>query len=416
MKARNVSCRRHKALVGVGISLLVASLGVTACSDGSDSSGDNAESSLATTALPANEATGAPIKIGFINSEGGSFASFPANRENAEAATEYINANLGGIGGRPIDLVVCKQQEEPASATSCANQMVEQKVSAVVVPGGAQGAAMLPILSGAGIPYTGPVGVTPIELTSPDSYMYTAGLPGVLSGMAEYSAKNGIKKIALLSGDGGGTPAAISAIGTPIFQAAGLELKVVPIPSGVPDPTPQVTAGLSDNPDAVAIVGDANMCITVLKTIQTVAPGKERFVVPTCVAPEVVEAVGGSVIEGIMDFTTVDLYSEEPDSVLYRSVMAQYAPDTDIRGYGYTGYQGVMGLYRVIQNLTGDVTPAAVTEALRTAKNIPLPLGTGLTFTCDGTAIPQLKSICSKSLLIGEVDSQGRPQNLTPVG
>ena len=414
MKSRRTSRSRGQVIFGVGASVLLTVLGVSACSDGSDS--DSPDSSLPTTSLPADAATGAPIKVGFINSEGGSFASFPANRETAQAAAEYINANAGGVDGRPIELVICKQQEEPASATNCANQMVEQGVVAVVVPGGAQGPAMLPILSGAGIPYVGPVGVTPVELTSPDSFMFTAGLPGVLAGMAQYSAQNGIKKLALMSGDGGGTPAAISAIGNPIFQAAGIELKVVPIPTAVPDPTPQLTAGLSDNPDAVAIVGDANMCISVLKTMQTVAPGKDRLVVPTCVAPDVVKAVGGSVMEGIKDFTTVDIYSDDPDSVLYRSVMAQYAPETDIGGYGYTGYQGVLGLYRVIENLTGDISPATVTGALKAAKDIPLPIGAGLKFTCNGTAIPQLPSICSKTLLVGPVDSEGKPTNLTSVG
>jgi branched-chain amino acid transport system substrate-binding protein len=415
MKSRKTCRRSGRVIISVGASVVLTVLGATACSDGSDSD-SSADSALPTTSLPANEATGAPIKVGFINSEGGSFASFPANRETAEAAAKYVNANAGGVGGRPIELVVCKQQEEPASATNCANQMVEEGVVAVVVPGGAQGPAMLPILSGAGIPYVGPVGVTPIELTSPDSFMFTAGLPGALAGMAQYSAQNGIKKLALMSGDGGGTPAAISAIGNPIFQAAGVQLKVVPIPTAVPDPTPQLTAGLSDNPDAVAIVGDANMCISVLKTMQTVAPGKDRLVVPTCVAPEVVKAVGGPVIEGVKDFTTVDIYSDDPDSVLYRSVMAQYAPNTDIGGYGYTGYQGVLGLYRVIEKLTGDISPATVTGALKAAKDVPLPIGSGLTFTCNGTAIPQLSSICSKTLLVGAVDSEGRPSNLTSVG
>ncbi|WP_235949206.1 ABC transporter substrate-binding protein [Candidatus Frankia alpina] len=65
------------------------------------------------------------MKIGFITAEGGSAISLPEVREGAQAAVAYANDYLGGIGGRPIQLVVCKSQEDAASARTCANEMVE---------------------------------------------------------------------------------------------------------------------------------------------------------------------------------------------------------------------------------------------------------------------------------------------------
>ncbi|NED68533.1 ABC transporter substrate-binding protein, partial [Streptomyces sp. SID10244] len=78
-------------------------------------------------AFSGKAASGAPVRIGLIANEGGQAMSLPETREAAEAATKYANENLGGIAGRPIELVICKEQEDPVSARNCANQMVEQK-------------------------------------------------------------------------------------------------------------------------------------------------------------------------------------------------------------------------------------------------------------------------------------------------
>src|SRR5690606_25061319 len=181
-------------------------------------------------------ATGAPVRIGFVSTEGGAVISLPEMREGAEAAVEYVNNNGGGIAGRPIELVVCKQQEEPTSATKCANEFVEQKVSAVLSPGTSQGGTILPIVAGAGIPYITLNGVSAQELTSPDSAALSAGLPGTITAMATAAANKGMKSFTVFASDGGGMGAMVEAMGAPLFQGAGVELKVVPIPLGVPDP------------------------------------------------------------------------------------------------------------------------------------------------------------------------------------
>jgi Periplasmic binding protein len=78
--------------------------------------------------------------------EGGASVSEPTAREAAQAVVTYANANLGGIDGHPIDLIICKEQEDPASAATCANQMVADNVAAVVVTETAMGDVMAPII------------------------------------------------------------------------------------------------------------------------------------------------------------------------------------------------------------------------------------------------------------------------------
>jgi branched-chain amino acid transport system substrate-binding protein len=72
---------------------------------------------------PRDAPTGEPIKIGFQNPEGDPAGSFPEYSAGAEAAVAYINAELGGLGGRPVELAVCTMAITPDDSQRCANEL-----------------------------------------------------------------------------------------------------------------------------------------------------------------------------------------------------------------------------------------------------------------------------------------------------
>ncbi len=390
--------RTLKSTLVFGTAAALVFGGLTACS--SDDGGTDAGP---TTALADKPAEGDAVKIGFIAPEGGQ-VSIPAVREGGEAAARYINENGGGLGGHKIDLVVCKQHEEPATATKCANEMVEKKVAAVVTPLGAQGAIMLPIIAGAGIPYIAQAPVSQAEMANPDAFMISGGVVSVLAAEAATAAKAGFKKVTVLIGDSGDAAASVKALGEPMFTQAGVELNVVTIPAATADPTPQIAAGLADKPDAVTILGDTRQCIQGLKALQTAAPDVQKYLIASCLDQPVVDAVGAETLSGAKAFTTFNLTSDDETVTLYRSIMAKYAPDTDPQGLGYLGYQVVMALAEVSSSLPAQgVGPEQMKAAMRGAVDVPMPAAPGLTFTCNGQAIPQLPSLCSKAVLVSTV-------------
>ena len=407
--------RYRRTLAGISALALLGTLGATACSSDSDSNNSGA-AGASTTSLPDNPATGAPVKIGFVSTEGGAVVSLPEMREGAQAAAEYVNKNGGGLAGHPIDLVVCKQQEDPTSATKCANELVEQKVSAVLSPGTSQGPAIVPIVAGAGIPYITLNGVSQLELTSPESLSLSAGLPGTITAMAQAAKKQNMKSFTIFASDGGGTGAVINALGTPIFQAAGVELKVVPIALGVPDPTPLVTSGLSGKPDGVSVVADAATCTSVYKAIQTADANVQKIYIPVCLDPAVTNIIGMDAVKGSTGITATDYLSDRPDSVLYRSVLQHYAPDANVTGAASSGYQLVMALVGATKNLQGQTDAAGIKQAVKSAQNVEMPAGGGVTFTCNGSAVPQMPSVCSRQMLIGKLDDKGVPVDLEVTG
>jgi branched-chain amino acid transport system substrate-binding protein len=396
---RVLSSRRSRLSVAL---VSVAGLLLTGCggSSGSDAAGSTAIPAALTSAFPGKKAAGTPVKIGLITNEGGTGISQPETREAADAARQYANDNLGGIAGHPIEFVICKTKEEPATARDCANQMVEQKVAAVVLTSSGLGGSMVPIVTQAGIPWTTALATSNAEFTSTNAFSWTGGFAGNLASMAEYAKEKGYKKVTAFVID---VPSAISsagAIGQPLFTKAGIDLQIVKIAAGTPDASPQVSAALQNKPDAITIVGESTVCTSVLQAMSTLGGNTGRMLVQSCVASEVVDALG-SAMDGAQVFSSFDVSSDDIEAQLYRQVMKQYSPSTATAGYAAIGYQGALGLVRALQNLTGEVTPATVAAALGSAKNVVLPAGHGNTFTCNSTAIPGLKAACSAKGVTG---------------
>jgi len=344
--------------------------------------------------LPGKKASGTPVKIGLINNEGSSPVAEPSTGDAAVAAADYANAELGGIGGHPIQVIRCAENEDVASSTACANEMVQDNVAAVDIGTTGLGNTIVPIITKAGIPYVSATGSSSDELTTPGTFMWTGGFPADLGGMAAYAAQHGYKKVTAFVID---TPSALAGaqeIGTPAFKAAGVALSIESVPEAVADATPQVTAGLGDKPGAVAIVADASTCTSVLQALSTVDPGLPVYAVTSCLNSSTLTALG-SAMSGVKIFGRSDTESNNPEAQLYRYVMAKYYPSANASGDTVTGYQGMLGLVRATAGLTGDPTPASITTAVKAAKDVPLPAGAGLTFTCNGKMFPGLPSNCS---------------------
>ncbi|MFG1923366.1 ABC transporter substrate-binding protein [Cryptosporangium sp. NPDC048952] len=395
----------------VALALVLAT--ATACADKSRSSTSDNDLSTGSTSqaiadapdgtFAGKKASGSPVKIGLINNENGASVSQPEGRVAATAVVEYANANLGGLGGHPIDLIICKQKEEPASAADCANQMVEKGVAAVVVSDTGFGSVMAPIIQKAKIPYVSYNAASGAELSAKDyGYAWTGGFPGDLNGMAQYAKQKNMKDVTMFAFDVPAVTTGAKAIGIPAFAKQGVKLTVVSVPPGTPDATPQVSAGLKTNPQAIAEIGDATFCTSILKAMTALGSKAEKWIIQSCYDPTVFKAVGPA-LDGAKMFSTGDGVTDDPEAKIYRAIMAKYAPGAQTTGAAVPGYQSMMGLIRGASAVTGDVTAASINQAIRAAKNVPVPAGHGGTMTCDGTALPSFPSVCSGSSVVSTI-------------
>jgi branched-chain amino acid transport system substrate-binding protein len=400
---RGVGTRRGRAAVAI---LGIAAVLVTACSgkNGSSDSSSGSSAAVDTSVLgDKNAATGSPVKIGLFNVEGGSTVSEPDIGDAAEAAAQYANDYLGGIGGHKIEIVRCADKADGASAAACGNTYVQEGVAAVVAGQPATADQVVPTVQGAGIPWVGSSPSAATELSNDNAYFFSSGFLGLLAGEAVYAKEKGWKTVTMLGSENPQLISTVNAVGTPLFKGQGATLDLVTIPQGTADATSQVTAATQKNPDAISIVSDPTGCQAALSAMATVGATQPKMVNSSCVQQSVLDAVGEAGIDGTVLFTTGDTQSDDKEAQLYRAVMQQYAPKADPGGITPTGYLSMLGFVRAVNagGLSGDVTPQSISTALKAAKDVPLPIGDGQSFSCDQTQFPNpaiKATICSSYL------------------
>jgi branched-chain amino acid transport system substrate-binding protein len=73
----------------------------------------------------------------------------------------------------------------------------------------------------------------------------------------------------------------------------------------------------------------------------------------------------------------------------------------------------VLALLNIMQSVkSGPVTPAVITARLKLPTPVAVPMSGGITFVCNGTAIPLLPSVCSSSTAVGTLSSTGAVSGL----
>lgn len=138
---------------------------------------------LAYTGGTAGEASGAPYKIGYVNQED----FFPENTIGINAARDYINAELGGAGGRPIEIVECVISTGD-DGSKCGTELANNPEISLVMTGTMQDnhQPLYDALGGKKAVIIGN-GVTTEDFTTTAGQAFTAGSPGVIPGMAGFA-------------------------------------------------------------------------------------------------------------------------------------------------------------------------------------------------------------------------------------
>jgi branched-chain amino acid transport system substrate-binding protein len=394
----------------------VAALALAACSSSSSSSSSRSStpSSTSSTASSAalgqpDQATGTPVKIGLISDGGsGTIGTAALVEQGAKMAVAYANAYRGGVAGHPISLVICENQETPAGGQACANQMVQDHVAAVVVPFTGQGAAEVPTIVRAGVPYITVSGASAQELIMPGAFDLTGGFPATLGAFALSAKHQGYSKFAMLVSN---VPAAITGatqFGGLVFGHAGVGYKVIPVNPGTADMTPQLQAAVSWGAKAIGLTGDVTLCSSFLKGYQTLSLTEPKYVIGPCLDPSIFSTLGSELGGSYIGTTSA---AGASDLALYAAITKKYAPSVNPNPNTSANQAGgavpVLAFLNIMHGYSGPVTAAGVKKQVMTVKDVAVPLSGGITFTCDGKAIPLLPSVCSSALKVGKVSSAG---------
>ena len=351
---------------------------------------------------PTPRPSGDPVVVGFINLEGSPLGSIPGLRVGSEAALEYINAELDGLEGRPIEFDVCITDGSPESSIACANQMVERRVVAVLAGVDLGSAASLPILTRAAIPYIGMTPLLPADFTTEGAFTLDPGGLGTAANAAFAVNELGADRVTVLYDDSPQGKQLAEVFVRPVLLDGGLSaenIDMVPERQDAADLSPAVAAATEEDPDAVIVVFPPPACSRIMQAVGALGVEASMLYIGRCGDPSALDA-GGPGAEGAYFFSSIlhpEAHPEDPDVELYSAKIEQYGgPDVDPASYDTArGFATTMTFYQRLATLEPeDITTATVSDAFGSAVDAPAFMGHP--FTCDGRqAVPGFVSVCN---------------------
>lgn len=400
-----------KRLIAAGSALALALL-VSACNGGSTSSSSSTSSasggSGSSLGTPAKAASGAPINVFFFNEEGASAAaSSPESFQAAEAATDYVNKNLGGVNGRPLALTHCATLGTPDSVTNCANKAVDAKPDVVVKGVEVQSANAVPIITGAGIPYVTLNAGAPAELTTPTSYVLSAGFASQFAPVVPYMKSKNYKTIGVIYTNVTSLSTALDGTVSKAVKAAGLHYTSAPVDITTGDLTPAYSALVAKKVDAIMVVTSAGQCAAALKARSSLADTTPLLMSSSCNVSSVLSTVPATVTNGaVFAFLDTSAVASDADTKTYLAAMKQYQPSANVGAFAPTSFEAIVDLQRALLTVTDPKTLNAktISDTLAATKGVKLFMGGGQTFSCAGTLFPASPSVCTGAAFLVSYD------------
>lgn len=436
---------------------VVLALGMIATACGSDDDGGDAaaettapaddaaaeEEGSAETTAPATDDTAAPdetaetggaaapageaIRIGYINIDAGAVA-YPEATEGAKAAEGIINDELGGIGGRPLEVVYCSVDGTPESSQTCAAKMVEEGVTAVTLGLDFNDSVLVPVFEEAEIPIIGGVPAGADILFSPNAFFFQAGLPAVYPGIPVWIGDNlpEVKKVAILySDDPTGTLIAEQNM-APYFEQLGIEAELFPESAAAADYTPLVSAALATEPDLITSTFGAVACTGYINALNSLGYEGEVFHSAGCYDSAVFEAVGLDTMEGhYVNFGLYGFYTPEAlpaekqeELAIFSRAMETYT-DTPLAGFPLASFQQIMNIKAIFEEIGPDALTYDSIIGLMTDGTVRSSF-MAPDWSCDGSAAVApgvfAPSVCTTEVITyqvqdGQVVQVGEPYN-----
>jgi branched-chain amino acid transport system substrate-binding protein len=398
---------------------------LTACSSATSTTGGGTTSSSAatgTTSASASAAasvsasasasgpTGTPVKVGLLNPSGGP-VPVPTVATGAEAAVKYINSELGGIGGRPLQLVSCATDTTPESVQGCANTFVSDGVVAVFDGYNVASSAALPTLTGAGIPLVGMIPFDSVTGAKAAGRVYFAApQASFLIGALQAFKAEGKKSVTLALVD---TPAAhqtIDGLLPVLSKVLGISAKGIYFSPTNPNFTAVAAAIDTGNPDVGGLMASPSeaVCTALVQGLRQLGYHGTIFTA-ACTqyikdAPAA-QSSGGALyssnwLPGAKAYAPAGVQSELGIAAKYLGAAPDY--------YAVGEFALAVNFAKALSaGNTANLTGASVLSTLKALKNFPTFLGPNV--TCGSPTSPD----CTTQMLLFTVQADGSIKPVT---
>jgi branched-chain amino acid transport system substrate-binding protein len=306
-----------------------------------------------------------PLRIGFVGGISGRVADLGVGGRNGVLlAVEERNAH-GGINGRPVELIIRDDEQNPETAGKVARELVERKVEAIIGPmTSSMAQAIVPIVNSARMVTVSPT-VTTAELSGLDDYFLR-----VLPDTNTYAPKSAhfhfgklsLRRAALIydSGNRSYTESWMKAFSNAFEGLGGTIVAVNPFKSGGSVAfSPIVRDLLRHRPDLVVLVCNAVDAALLCQQVRKLAPRVAISVSEWSSTDRFIE-LGGAAVEGVYIAQFVDYGNTTPR---YRNFMAAYRNRFG-QDPGFSGIAGYDAANLVMDALAGRKEGTPLKEAI----------------------------------------------------
>jgi len=350
-------------------------------------------------------ATGDPIVIGMVNTEGTPGLDFPEMRTDTDLAVTYLNEH-GGMGGRSVQIEHCAAAGSPETSQACAQELSGKGVDFVML-----GLDLFPgydTFAASDVRVFGALPILPPDYTAEARFL-TGGNATTMAAIVALAVEHyGALTVGIISADSAGGNSSESAL-TGSLDKAGLSY--VSIKGGAVE-TDAGFQGLireanSDEPDVLVSLYDDAGCIGAVRGRVLLGIDTPMISTAICGSADVIDVVGDDAIG--WNYVGVGSPAGTPAAAAFAELLEPEYGDASSTslGLGALGIGQVMTLARVANAVAaegGEVTGQAIYDRLSTStdlQNFPNDnfLSCGLS--------ESYPSVCSFQFPIGEYVAGG---------
>jgi branched-chain amino acid transport system substrate-binding protein len=365
---------------------------------------------IPSTATPADAAL-EPVRLGMINQENTPLGSYPELRAAAVAAARWVNAELGGVDGHPIEIHTCQTAFSAEQSESCARRLIEEGVVAFVGGVDVMSGASYPVIEENGLVSVGGIPASLAEQRSSNAFFFSGGDAGALAAFMSHAADAGSGIVALAYGDGVESFEVFARdYGAEVGDSLGLEVLLIPFPLFTTDFEPILTQARDGGAEAVMVLATTTACVPVMQAMADLQYEAQLYLTGACASESTIREAGDLVL-GVLFNAEGPVDGADLEASIFQDVIDGYAVEP-AGGAGTVAFRGFMNLYALLQDVGFEGAESAViADAARSAA--ARPSFWGHPYTCDGNQVPGLPALCAPQQLLFEVGTDGALRSVT---
>ena len=306
-----------------------------------------------------------PLRIGFIGGVSGRVADLGISGRNGVALAVDMRNKAGGVNGRPVELIVEDDKQDPEVAKQAVARLIERKVEAIIGPmTSAMAMAALPLVNEAKMAMVSPT-VTSSRLSGIDDYFLRVIAPTTdyaRKGADYHFKRQGQRRIAAAY-DLRNSAYSESWLGDyrSAFVALGGEIVTEePYASGDEvDFARMAEILLQHKPDAVLVIANSVDTAMLAQQLHKRDPAV-RITASEWAATERLTELGGKAIEGMAIAQFLDRDSKQPAYVAFRKAYV----DRFAMEPGFAGITGFDAANVVLDALAGKKQGQTLKQAI----------------------------------------------------